>query len=307
MPPPFTKSVPGWGNATGRKRLGAFLTRQLQSNLARNATWMLGGQGIQLAAQFAYFVIIAHVLGPRGYGTFVACTALVTTMSPFSPWGTGHVLVKYVARDPRVLPTYFGNSLLVTIGSGLLLTLLVLLARPIVLPPSVTGAMVITIALADLIGTQVTGICSQVFLALGRARQSAQVLAVSAGVRLAAAIMLACVTATPMRWAYLYAAAALIATTAGILEVSCCCGRPRVQLNLLLPSVREGFHFATAEAAQTIYTGIDKTMLARLATVEQQLFMRLPIASLRPRCCRSGLWPRLPIPNSSGAGSRALP
>ncbi len=268
MPQPSTERETGWGNATGWKRLREFTARQLQSNIGRNATWMLGGQGLQLAAQFAYFVIIAHVLGPRGYGTFVACTALVITMSPFSPWGTGDVMVKYVARDPSALPAYFGNALLVTIGSGLGLTLLALLIRPILLPASVNVAMVVAIALADLIGTQVTGVCSQVFLALGRARRSAQVLALSAGLRLIAAIVLASTTATPMRWAYLYAAAALVASATAIIEVSWCCACPRVQFNLLLPSVREGFHFATAAAAQTVYTNIDKTMLARLATVE---------------------------------------
>jgi O-antigen/teichoic acid export membrane protein len=103
---------------------------------------------------------------------------------------------------------------------------------------------------------------------LERLRRSAQVLALSAGLRLIAAIVLARTTATPMRWAYLYAMAALVAACAGILEVSWCCGCPRVRFNLLVPSLREGFHFATVEAAQMVYTSIDKTMLARLGTVE---------------------------------------
>jgi hypothetical protein len=79
---------------------------------------MLNGQGLQLVAQFAYFVVVAHVLGPTGYGTFVACTALVLTVAPFSPWGTGHVMVKYAARNPDVFPTYFGNAILVTLISA---------------------------------------------------------------------------------------------------------------------------------------------------------------------------------------------
>ncbi len=268
MQQPSTKRKPGWENANGWTRLVAFITRQFQSNIGRNATWMLGGQGLQLAAQFAYFVIIAHVLGPRGYGTFVACTALALTMSPFSPWGMGHVMVKYVVRDPKMLPTYFGNALVVTIGFGLALTLLALLIRPIVLPPSISATMLVTIALADLICSQVTNLCSMVFQALERLRRSAQLLALSAGLRLIAAIVLASTTATPMRWARLYAIAALVAACTGIIEVSWCCSRPRVRLNLLVPSVREGFHFATVEAAQMVYTSIDKTMLARLASVE---------------------------------------
>lgn len=268
MPRPSTKLVTGGGNATGWTRLKEFVTRQLQSNIGRNATWMLGGQGLQMAAQFAYFVIIAHVLGPRGYGTFVACTALIITMAPFGPCGAGDVMIKYVARDPEKLPNYFGNALLITIVCGLALTVVALLIRPIVLPPSVNAAMVSAIAIADLIGTQIISVCSQAFLALGRARRSAQVLAVSSGLRLIAAVMLASTSATPIRWAYLYAMAAFVATAVAVIEVSWCCGRPRLQFNLLLPSVREGFHFATAAAAQTVYTSIDKTMLARLATVE---------------------------------------
>lgn len=268
MPQPSTEQETGRRVAPGWTRLRELIARQLQSNIGRNATWMLGGQGLQLAAQFAYFVIIAHVLGPRGYGTFVACTALALTMSPFSPWGMGHVMVKYVVRDPKVLPTYFGNALVVTIAFGLVLTLLALLIRPIVLPPSISATMMVTIALADLICTQVTSVCSMAFQALERLRRSAQLLALSSGLRLIAAIVLASSTATPMRWAHLYAIAAFVAACAGVLEVSWCCGCPRVRFNLLVPSVREGFHFATVEAAQMVYTSIDKTMLARLASVE---------------------------------------
>jgi O-antigen/teichoic acid export membrane protein len=268
MPQPSAKPVTRWGIAMGWKRVREIAALQFQSSIGRNATWMLSGQGVQLAAQFVYFVIIAHVLGPRGYGTFVACTALVLTMSPFSPWGTGHLMVKYAVRDPKVLPIYFGNALLVTAGSGLILILLALLIRPFVLPPSVSARMVVAIGLAELICTQVTTVCSLAFQALERLRRSAQMLVLSAGLRLIAAVVLASTTATPMRWAYLYSTAALVSACAGVIEVSCCFGRPRVRFSMLVPSVREGFHFATVEAAQMVYTSIDKTMLARLSSVE---------------------------------------
>lgn len=264
MPLPSTKHPP----TAIANRLSEFVFQQFRSRIARNATWMLGGQGLQLAAQVGYFVIIAHVLGPRGYGTFIACTAVVIALSTFSPWGTGDVMVKYVARDPKVLPVYFGNALLVTIGSGLALTLLAVLMRPLLLPRSASTAMVLAVAIADLIGTQATGVCSQAFLAVGRVRRSAEVLAFSAGLRFLAAMALKSIGATPMRWAYLYATAAMLSTVAAILNVSWSQGRPRIQLSLVSPSVREGFHFASAQAAQTVYTSIDKTMLARLGTVE---------------------------------------
>ena len=241
---------------------------QFQHGILRNATWMLSGRGMQLAGRFAYFVIIAHVLGPSGYGTFVACTALAATIGPFASCGTGDVMIKYAARDRQLFPVYLGNALLVTTGLGTLLTLITLLIRPLVLPPSATVAMLLSVAVADLVGLEILGICLRAFQVLDQARLYAHLMAFSTGLRFIGALVLALVPATATRWAYLYAASSLIATLAGIVAVVRCSSMPRLRLGLLIPSLREGFHFATSLATQYIYDGIDKTMLARLSTVE---------------------------------------
>jgi O-antigen/teichoic acid export membrane protein len=229
---------------------------------------MLSGHGFQLLGRMGYFIIIAHSLGPAGYGSFVACTALIGTMSPFASCGTGHVMIKYVARDRSVLSVYLGNALLVTLASGSVLTLFALVLRPYVLPASSTSVMLIAVAIADLFSMEMSNICLQVFLALEQGRRFSHLMAFSTGVRFVAAIMLVAVGPTAAHWAYLYAASAVIATATGIVAVSRCCALPRFQLNLFFPSVREGFHFATSLASQSVYNDIDKTMLARLSTVE---------------------------------------
>lgn len=244
------------------------LRQHFRSRFLQNATWMLSARGLQLAGRLGYFVIVAHALGPTGYGTYVACTALIAAMSPFAALGTSNVMIKYVARNRDVLPAYFGNALLVTVASGSLLTLFALLIRRGVLPASVTAPMLTAVALAEFLGTQMTAICADAFMALERAPQYAQMQTFSTGLRLTAALVLATSTHSPLRWAYLYAAAGVIATGGGVVAVSRCTGRPRLRLNLLVPSVREGFHFATSTASQSVYNDIDKTMLARLSTVE---------------------------------------
>jgi O-antigen/teichoic acid export membrane protein len=251
-----------------RVSLREFLRESISSHLVRNATWILSGHGLQLLGRMGYFVIIAHALGPAGYGSFVACTALIGTMSPFASCGTGHVMIKYAARSRNVLPVYLGNALLVTMASGLVLTLFALILRPHVLPASSTSAMLTAVAIADLFGLPISGICLQVFLALEQGRRYSHLAAFSTGVRLVAAIILLALGPTATHWAFLYAASAVIATTTGIVAVSLCCAPPRFQLNLFFPSVREGFHFATSQASQSIYNDIDKTMLARISTVE---------------------------------------
>jgi O-antigen/teichoic acid export membrane protein len=251
-----------------RARLVAYTRQRFSSGLLHNATWMLSGQGLELAIRVGYFVIVAHVLGPAGYGTFVACTALVAVMSPFASWGTGQVLIKYVARDRTVLPPYLGNALLVTLVSGSLLALLALLVRSSVLPASATAQMLTAVAIADLLAAQVTSVCLYTFAALEQFRRYAQLLGLSTGMRLIAALVLAGSTANPLHWAYLYAISTAIAAVGGLVAVTRCCAFPRFHLKLLLPSVREGFHFSTSLASESIYNNIDKTMLARLSSVE---------------------------------------
>jgi O-antigen/teichoic acid export membrane protein len=254
--------------AIGRVSLLGRIRQRFRSGILHNATWMLCAQVVQLAGRMVYFVIVAHVLGPTGYGTFIGCSALVATTAPFASWGTGEVMLKYAARNRNVLPVYLGNAFLVTIVSGSLLTLFVLLIRPRVLPASATATMITAVAIAELIAAQMTNICLHAFAALEQFRRYTQLVAWSTGVRLIAALVLAASNATPLHWAYLYAASAVIATTSGVIAVSRCCASPHFQLNLLVPSVREGFHFSTAAASYSVYNDIDKTMLARLTTVE---------------------------------------
>jgi len=255
-----------------QSKLGPWLQERISKNfrsqILKNATWMFYGQGLQLVGRIAYFVIIARVLGPSGYGTFVACTALVAAVSPFASCGTGNVMVKYVARDRKALPAYLGAALLSTLAFSGLLTLFVVLLRPYVLPASATAAMLIAIASADLLGGELVGICLYTFLALEEGRRYSHMAAFSTGIRLLAAVALAFSAATPTHWAYLYAAASLVATTGGLATVIFYCGAPRFQLGLFFPSIREGVHYATALASQSVYNDIDKTMLARLSTVE---------------------------------------
>jgi O-antigen/teichoic acid export membrane protein len=242
--------------------------KYFRSAILRNATWALSAQGLQLAGRFCYFVIAARVLGPKEFGTFVACTALIEALSPFASFGTDKLVVKHVARDRSLVHLYAGNALVVTVGCGCILTLLAICIRSAVLPASATTPMLAAVALADLFGRQIIMICSNTFAAIEQFRRYTQLLAGSTALRLLGAIILATSSATALKWAYLYAGSTLIAALIGFFVVARCCGLPRFQLKLVVPFMREGFHFSTAAASQSIYNDIDKTMLARLSTLD---------------------------------------
>lgn len=242
--------------------------QKFRSRILLNASYMLCGRSLQLVGRIVHFVLVAHVLGPAAYGTYVACTALLVAISPFAVLGTADVMTKYAARDRKVVAMYFGNALVVTVLSGFLLTLLALLIRPKVLPVSATTSMLIAVAIAEFLGTQLTGICAQVFLALEQAANYAQMLTWTTALRVLAAVALLFSSRTALSWAWLYATAGVIATSAGIIGVSRVCSRPQFQWKCMVASVREGVHFATAAASQFLYDDIDKVMLARLSSVE---------------------------------------
>ena len=246
----------------------AKLRQRLRSQLIRNTSWLLGGQLIQLVGRLGYFIVVAHVLGPRDYGSVIACTALVSVVSPYASFGTGHVMIKEAARDLSGLSAYFGNALLVTAISGSTLMVLLLQLRSSVLPSSVTAAMLLAIGIGDLIATEMTAICLQVFLVLEEGRLYSHLLVSSTICRVLAAVILAFSSHTAGHWALLYSGSSFLGLGLALTSAVRWAARPRVMVRSVPHSMREGFHFATSLASQSIYNDIDKTMLARLSTVE---------------------------------------
>jgi O-antigen/teichoic acid export membrane protein len=268
-----------------------------KSVIARNASWILAGKGMQLTAQFGYFLIIARVLGPTGYGTFLACTALAAVMAPFSPLGTGQVLVKYTSRDRSQMATYLGNALIVTSAMGMTLIAAICLVRHVLLPPAVSLLMVLAVGTADLIFAQATYVFAQALLATGHAKQSSSLMVVSACTRFTAAVLLIATGAPTLhRWVLLYFFASMAASTYGIIVVTICCSGPRFTFSMLRSTISEGAHFSTSLAAQTIYNDIDKTMLARLSSVQGAAiyavaYRFIEVAMLPMRSVQSAAYP----------------
>lgn len=250
------------------KRLKGAIAQQLNSKIGRSAAWMFQGQAVQLVAQFGYFVIIARVLGPTGYGAFVASTAVVLALAPFSPMGAGQVMMKYASRDRSQLNLYFGNSIFITVISGICWAVVLQFLRGWLLPASVSVGMLLCVALSDLICTQLTANCSLAFLAMDRPRQAASATLSGSVLRFFACLLLLCFSPSPALWARFYLCAALMAALYQIWSVIRACGRPKLALGRIPASLGEGFHFATSFTAQTVYDNIDKTQLARMASVE---------------------------------------
>ena len=241
-----------------------------KSRLARNTVWMTLGQGLRLVIQALYFVLIARSLGAVNYGAFIGVVALANIVYPFASLGGGNILIKNVSRDASLFGLYWGRALATTAISGSILFSAVLLLSHFALPASIPFRLVVLVAGSDLFGLSVIQLCGQAFQTFERLNWTATINVMSSTSRLIGALILVVVHHHPsaLQWGYLYFFSTWVVAVAAMVLVLVKLGYPRFTLWKSVAEMREGFYFSASMSAQTIYNDIDKTMLARLGTLE---------------------------------------
>jgi O-antigen/teichoic acid export membrane protein len=240
-----------------RRTLGNYLP----GNLGQNTVWALSGYGLRLVIQAVYFVIIARSLGSNQYGGFVAATALTAVISPFVGIGTGNLLVKNVARNQNLFHDYWGNGLLMTLASGILFMGVVLVARFEVLPRSTPTLVIALISVSDLIFVKLLDMAAWAFQALNVLLSFTRLAGIAA---LAGAVS----HPTIKMWSAVYLAGSVLSGLIGVIWATAKLGAPRLAVGKIRAEIVEGFHYSVSLSAQTIYNDIDKTMVARLSTLD---------------------------------------
>jgi O-antigen/teichoic acid export membrane protein len=241
-----------------------------KSLLARNTVWMTLGQGLRLVIQALYFVLIARSLGAVNYGAFVGVVALVGIVYPFATLGSGNLLVKNVSRDAKLFGLYWGRALATTAISSSVLFSAVLLLSHFALPGSIPFRLVLLVAGSDLFGLSIIQLCGQAFQTFERLHWTAAINVMGSTSRLAGALILVAIHQHPsaLQWGYLYFSSTWVVAVAAAVLVLVKLGSPKFKLWKPVAEMREGSYFSASLSAQTIYNDIDKTMLARLGSLE---------------------------------------
>jgi O-antigen/teichoic acid export membrane protein len=252
------------------ERAKRLMERGRASVLARNSGWMFLGYGLKISVQAGYFILIARSLGPTEYGAFIGTVALIALVSPFGGIGSGNLLVQNVSRNRELFAEYWGNAMLVSVVSGLLLLGLVLGVAHFALPVTIPWRLILLVSLADILAVKGAEIGAQAFQATDQMRFTAFLVFLPYILRLFGAGILVAVWhhATALEWGWFYLGCTVISCVSAISLVSYRLGAPRFALSRIPKEIEEGFYFSTSLSAQTVYNDIDKTMLARLSTLD---------------------------------------
>jgi O-antigen/teichoic acid export membrane protein len=231
-------------------------------SLARNASWILIGQGLSVVCQAAYFILLARLLGSTEYGIYAGAFATVAILSVYSTLGSQFTLLRHVSANPKEFPLYWGNVLATTSVLGCFFVgVLVLTISHIAHSYSV--GLIVCVAIGDCICSQITDASSRVFQVFEKMRITAFLGLLTNLLRtlLAGYLLWSLHHATAQQWVMASLAVSTFAMCAALTLVTKQFGWPEFSADLLRKRSGEGVIFAISSSTSGIYNNFDKAML----------------------------------------------
>lgn len=239
------------------------LRRYRSSALARNAAWMLLGQGLTFFIQGASFILLARMLGHVEYGVFAGAFAFVSNLSAYSTLGSGMVFLRAVSRDGARFREYWGNILLSTFLTGILLVFVLTRLGYALLDPR-SAAVVFLIAVSECFCNRLVEATGQVFQAYERMRYTATLNTVVNLLRLLliAAFVFARGHVDVWTWVVGSLCVSAVALVMALVTVTTQFGLPRFHLALFRTRILEGIGFSISASTISMYNDVDKAVLS---------------------------------------------
>ena len=241
-----------------------------RKNLVKEASWLLIAKLFNVFVQAAYFIIIARVLGPENYGSFIGITALASLVFPFVALGTEHVLIQKVAVKPQLFFTYWGNCLCVLLVNGAVLSIVCLLISPIFFTDKISLMTIALFIVADLICLGAVDFSLKALMSVYLTKKTSQLIIFTTCAKLLAALSLVAFFENPSieTWAILYTGTLITISVLAITIVNRLIGSPKPKFSSLIATIKQGFFFSIGTSASNINANLDKTMLASMAGLQ---------------------------------------
>lgn len=249
----------------------------LKKKLLRDTLWMILAKFTNLVMQLSYLIIVARTLGPKNYGVFISITSFVGAFLPFASFGSGDILINQVSRDKSVLIKYWSNALLTVLASSLFLSTIVYFIITHITPFKLHPFYILLVITSDLLGvTLAFDTVSKVFAATNQIKRTAQIQVLFTFIKFFSAISFVFISRfyaltadqNIICWIICYSVSTLVSALISILLVCHIHGYPDIFKAHLNREALHGLYFSIDLSANTITANIDKTLLARLSTLE---------------------------------------
>lgn len=240
------------------------IRRRLRDGISGNTLLVTFWQTQRLLLQAAWLVLVARLLGPSELGALVGLIGLAITLSGLSGLGLGLVMFRDAVRDFSVFGDRLRTTLAVTLVSSAVLVVLFLGAAPVVTAGETTLAVLVAIAIAELVALPITAVCSFAFAAREKMGWSASLPAVLSLARLLAAGSVWLMgDPTLMQLVVAHAIASITAGAFALIAVVLLL-RPRPgRLEFPLQAFRDGMAYCSSWAGTNALNSLDKTMVLR--------------------------------------------
>lgn len=239
-----------------------------EESLRQSSLWMISGQGVAMAAQAVYFILIGRALGSREYGAFVGVAALVGALSHFNSLGMEMILLRNVSRDRTSFARTWGHALAITLAGFFLLLTASMLYAHFALRPELR-ALAPWIAVADALLGKLIQLATRAFQGAGRLAWTARLTALTNLARAVTAALVLVWTrahnlrATALLWTHVYWISTLSVALFALALITLRLGRPAFT-RIRRRDLSEGLSFSLSSSSISIYNDIDKTFLVTL-------------------------------------------
>ncbi|MET0286483.1 MAG: oligosaccharide flippase family protein [Polyangiales bacterium] len=241
-----------------------------QNRTVRGFLHVLGGTATTTALQGLMFLLLARGLGPTEFGRIATANSVTALLMPFSGFGFANVMIMRGTRDPSVLPLYFGNALVMALCSGSLLVAVSGLAAGTWLSTELPIALMLVIAVGELLAAKVIDICWHVFIAREQLHFTSRVMGFHSASRLTFAAGYVWLNETPTAagWAWWLLACNTLVSALILSFTMKLVGPLRTSFAVARSELGMGGSFAIGISAKGFYTDADKMFLARFAGAE---------------------------------------
>ena len=235
--------------------------------LAQNTVLVTGWQGIRVALQAVWVILLARAIGPSGYGSFAGMAGLAAAMGSLTGLGFGMLMIQDASRNREHFPVAWKRTLWIALASGIALWLLYVLVAPLIFRVNVSPWIYAAIGLPELVCFPVTIIASYAFQVHERMGWAGALFTLITIGNLIAVSTFLCVSPTRMLSYYLpfHAVASMLASVCAVALVARLLKPAATRFSMSRRDVKEGMGFSLMRIADTGMTSLDKTFVLLLA------------------------------------------